>query len=79
MRAAPKSNQRAMLLSNVLVYKERASDVHGVERLKQISPVAWQHINFFGRYEFSKSPEVIDFDTIVRELSRIPIDSTMTG
>ena len=45
-------------------------------RLKQISPVAWQHINFFGRYEFRKSPEAIDFEAIVRELSRVPISST---
>ena len=50
--------------------------IEGADRLKQISPVAWQHINFFGRYEFRKSPEVIDFDSIVRELSQVPISST---
>ena len=31
------------------------------------------------RYEFKKSPEFIDFDAIVRELSRVPISSTMAG
>ena len=68
-----------MLLSNVLAHKERVGDVQGMDRLKQISPVAWQHINFFGRYEFRKSPEVIDFDAIVRELARVPISSMMAG
>ena len=68
-----------MLLSNVLAHKEGVGDVQGADRLKQISPVAWQHINFFGRYEFRKSPEFIDFDAIVRELSRVPISSTMDG
>jgi TnpA family transposase len=66
-----------MLLSNVLTYKEEVGDAQGADRLKQISPVAWQHINFFGRYEFRKSPEIIDFDAIVRELSRVPISSTV--
>ena len=69
----------AMLLSNVLAYKEGVGDVQGAALLKQISPVAWQHINLFGRYEFRKSPEFIDFDAIVQELSRVPISSMMAG
>jgi hypothetical protein len=67
----------AMLLSNVLANKQGVGDAQGSDLLKQISPVAWQHINLYGRYEFSKSPEIIDFDAIVRELSRVPISSTM--
>jgi hypothetical protein len=67
----------AMLLLNVLAHKERVGDAQGADRLKQISPVAWQHMNFFGRYEFRKSPEFIDFDVIVRGLSRVPISSTV--
>jgi TnpA family transposase len=69
----------AMLLSNVLAYKEGVGDAQGATLLKQISPVAWQHINLYGRYEFSKSPEIIDFDAIVQELSRVPICSTLTA
>ncbi len=44
-----------------------------------VSPVAWQHINFYGRYEFTKSPESIDMEAIVQELARLPIklDSTL--
>lgn len=66
-----------LLLSNVLAYKEGVGDAQGAALLKQISPVAWQHINLYGRYEFRKSPEIIDFDAIVQELSRIPISSTL--
>ena len=62
-----------MLLSNVLECKEAAGDVQGAERLKQVSPVAWQHINFFGRYEFRKGPEAINMHQIVRELSPLPV------
>jgi hypothetical protein len=69
----------AMLLSNVLAYKEGVGDTQGAALLKQISPVAWQHINWYGRYEFSKSPEIIDLDAIVQELSRVPISSILTA
>jgi TnpA family transposase len=67
----------AMLLSNVLAHKEGGGNTEGAALLKQISPVAWQHINLYGRYEFRKSPEFIDFDAIVRELTRAPIRSTL--
>ena len=61
------------LLSDLLEYKETAGDVEGAERLKQVSPVAWQHINFFGRYEFRKGPEAINLREIVRELGQLPV------
>ena len=67
----------AMLLSNVLAHKEGVGDAEGAALLKQISPVAWQHINLYGRYEFRNSPEIIDFDAIVRELTRVLIRSTL--
>ena len=63
----------AAILSNLLSYKERSGDVHGADRLKQVSPVAWQHINFYGRYEFSKQPETIDMDAIIQELAQVPV------
>jgi Tn3 transposase DDE domain len=62
-----------MLLSNLLDSKEAVGDGQGAERLKQVSPVAWQHINFFGRYEFRKGIEVINMDEIVRELAPLPV------
>jgi TnpA family transposase len=60
----------ASILSNVLAHREQLGDVQGVERLKQISPVAWQHINLYGRYEFRKFSDLIDMDAIVQQLTQ---------
>ena len=54
-------------------------DVQGANLLKQVSPVAWQHINFFGRYEFRKGPEAINMHEIVRELARLPVRLASAG
>lgn len=63
----------ASLLSNVLQIKERAGDAQQVARLKQVPPIAWQHINFYGRYEFTTLPSPIDMEAIVQQLASIPI------
>jgi len=63
----------AMLLSHVLAYKEAAGDVQGVALLKYVSPVAWQHLNFYGRYEFRKAPETINMTEIVETLARVSV------
>jgi hypothetical protein len=68
-----------MLLSNLLAYKEAAGDVQGAALLKHISPVAWQHINLYGRYEFRNGPEAINIHAIVRELAQLPVRQVMTG
>jgi hypothetical protein len=39
----------ATILSRLLAHKEAAGDREGTAMLKQVSPVAWQHINFYGR------------------------------
>ncbi|EEM44038.1 Transposase, IS3 family [Bacillus thuringiensis serovar pakistani str. T13001] len=41
----------------------------GYNYTQHISPVAWQQINFYGRYEFSKSPTVIDLETIIKNIN----------
>jgi TnpA family transposase len=69
----------AMLLSGLLEYKEAAGDVQGVALLQHISPVAWQHINLYGRYEFRNGPEAININAIVRELAQLPVRQVMTG
>jgi hypothetical protein len=38
----------ATILSSLLSYKERTGDSQGAALLKQVSPVAWQHINLHG-------------------------------
>jgi hypothetical protein len=41
--------------------------------LTPVSPIAWQHINFYGRYEFTKGPTPINLEAIVEELAQQPI------
>ena len=48
----------AAISSRVLERKQAAGDNETVEILKGISPVAWQHVNLFGRFEFNKRGRV---------------------
>ncbi|MGX5576426.1 hypothetical protein ACWKTS_35430 [Bacillus toyonensis] len=32
--------------------------------------MAWQHINFYGRYEFHSNQEMINMDEIIQELAQ---------
>ncbi|MDQ3397437.1 MAG: transposase [Deinococcota bacterium] len=61
----------ASLSSWAKVFLSRLGVTYGlaVARFKQISPVAWQHVNFAGRYEFRKTPEHIDLDAMVEALA----------
>ena len=63
----------ATLLSKLLAHKESRGDMQGAALVKQVSPVVWQHVNLYGRYEFRKQPEPVDVDEIVRELAEIRI------
>jgi TnpA family transposase len=38
----------AMILSNVLLHQVKKGGVVAAAALEQVSPVAWQHINFYG-------------------------------
>ena len=68
-----------MLLSSLLDYKEATGDVERAALLNPISPVAWQHINLGGRYEFRNGPEAINISEMVRELAQLPVWQVMTG
>ena len=57
------------ILSNLLERKEKANQESEINDLKQISPIAWQHINFLGRYEFEKSDAPIKIDKIVDRIN----------
>ena len=66
----------ASILSRLLAHKEAAEDRAGAELLMQVSPVAWQHINFYGRYEFTKGSTPINLDAIMETLAQHPIVPT---
>jgi TnpA family transposase len=61
----------ASILSNMLAYREVSGEDSDV--LKHISPVAWQHINLYGRYEFNTKSKSIDMDAIILELAKFKI------
>jgi TnpA family transposase len=65
----------ATILSDLLRLKEQEGDTRQVALLEHVSPIAWQHINFYGRFEFTNSPEQIDVEAMVQELARFPIQS----
>jgi hypothetical protein len=45
--------------------KQAANDQEALAIIKDISPVAWQHINLFGKFEFSPSTSQVDIDALV--------------
>lgn len=58
------------ILSNAVKRKEEISATEDIITLKQISPMAWQHINFLGRYEFGKLDSLINIEELVGKLSQ---------
>ena len=60
----------AAILSEMFSYMERTGDTHDAAWIKQISPLAWQHINFHGRYQFIESQEIININAIIAELAQ---------
>ena len=42
--------------------------------IKKFSPVAWTHINFYGRYDLLRNDASIDLDKIIRQLSTKAIE-----
>jgi TnpA family transposase len=63
------------LLSKLYKDAVMRNDIAAVEFLRHISPVASQHINLSGLYEFSEAIENINVDGIVEELSKILKDA----
>ena len=59
------------LLSKLYENALLRNDTAAIEFLKHISPVASQHINIGGLYEFSEIIDNINVDGIVKELNKI--------
>ena len=70
------------ILSQFLAQKEKLKQTEQIEALKQISPIAWRHINFYGIYYFTSSKnnnvnmekiiELLATVTLVLEPNKIP-------
>jgi hypothetical protein len=39
------------------VQKDKKKQSEQIEALKQVSPIAWRHINFYGKYNFTPSKD----------------------
>lgn len=64
----------ASILSDLLTHSDSCGDTARMTLLSRVSPVAWQHINFYGRYEFNRQPEIIDMEAILQQLIRLPLE-----
>jgi hypothetical protein len=52
------------LLSKVYEQKSAARDQQALAVIQSISPVAWQHVNLFGTFEFSPAGSTVDLDAL---------------
>jgi TnpA family transposase len=74
-------NECARLIANAVVYynslilSEALGELKSkqafvtAEDLKRVSPLAWQHINFYGRYQFDSDTPPVDIAEIGRRLA----------
>lgn len=53
-----------VLLSKVYEQKPAVGDHAAIAIIQGISPVAWQHVNLFGRFDFSETTPTIDIDAL---------------
>lgn len=53
-----------LVLSRVYEQKLRTGDEEAIEIMRRISPIAWQHINLFGTFEFTPSGSKLDIDAL---------------
>lgn len=59
----------ALILSEALGEFEQRGDLAAAEVLKHVSPVVWQHINFYGRYQFDEDFSPLDLERLRQQLS----------
>ena len=55
------------LLSKVYEQKVVAGDLDAIAFIQGMSPVAWQHVNMFGAFEFSDDEQGIDLDALAAQ------------
>lgn len=58
----------ALILSKIYVTQEKLGNKEALEFIKRLSPIAWCHINFNGRYEFTNRFSEIDLDRMIMNL-----------
>jgi TnpA family transposase len=59
----------SMMLSILLEKAQKEGKMHIVEIIKRLSPVAWRHINLYGRFEFNRKVSLKDMWETLKNLS----------
>jgi TnpA family transposase len=58
----------ASILSVLLTEAENADKNEEAEIIKRVSPIAWRHINLYGRFEFQREHTIINIDEMIKAL-----------
>ncbi len=58
----------AYILSQLLLAKKKENNKEEVNIIKNISPVAWYHINLYGKYEFNNRLVDINIENILTSI-----------
>ena len=65
-------------MKNYAAYKENNDQIEAANLIKRVSPVAWQHINLRGRYQFrNKKQHEISFAEIIGNLSETSFEESL--
>jgi Tn3 transposase DDE domain len=60
----------AYILSALLTQAEKAGRTEEAEIIKRISPIAWRHVNFLGRFVFQRQQNPLDIDEMIKALQQ---------
>jgi hypothetical protein len=52
------------VLSRVFEQKQAVGDPEAMNLIKDVSPVAWQHVNLFGQFDFNQTASKVDIDRL---------------
>ena len=66
----------ASLLSKLREIKKNKGDLEAVEHLSHLSPIASQHLNFGGRYEFVNKAKAVDIEKMLKIMDEIELNAT---
>jgi len=56
------------LLSKLLEQLGKENNIEIIERIKKISPIAWQHVNLGGRFKLTGQKEPMEIDLLLNRL-----------
>ena len=67
-----------IMLAEAVARREQRGDTAGAAQLKAVSPVAWTHVNCYGRYTFTDAPIAVPIDGFVETLARYTFHTEQT-